>query len=134
MSLFRNWFKKLPDLGYDFWLALPLIGAFFWFGGELLSDRVLSLPEKTAEETEELQANTRTRVQLSFAVLMILVQIDMEQGFTEVEVKTNDANVKELDFVFAVTEFEAVEMAIARELNLSLEEVRMLARYQIIEK
>ena len=129
-----HWLKKLPNLGLDFWLTLPLIGVLFWFGGELLSERVFSLPEQVNEESEELQANTRTRVQLSFAVLMILVQIDNNQGFTEVEVKTNDANVKELDFVFPVTEFEQVETAIAQELNLPIEDVRTLARYQVINE
>lgn len=127
----RHWLQTFPNLGLDFWLALPLVGIIFWGGGNFLSNQVFSLPRDTAED---LEANARTRVQLSFSVLVILVYINQERGFTEIEVKTDDANVKELDFVFPFTKFEQVEAAIAQELNLSLEEVRSLARYQMVNE
>jgi hypothetical protein len=51
-------------------------------------------------------------------------------GVTEVKVKTNDSELKKLEFEFATTNFGQVEKAIALELSLSTEDVQRLIRYQ----
>ncbi|MBE9167220.1 hypothetical protein IQ238_06640 [Pleurocapsales cyanobacterium LEGE 06147] len=123
----RGW-QKFFNLNLDFWLFLPILGIAFWMGGEFLTDQVLSRPYDT---TDEVEADTNTQVQLAFNVVVIQVQIDRELGFTEVEVKTNDSELKKLEFQFPVTEFEQIEMILARELGLSQEDVRKLARYEL---
>jgi predicted transcriptional regulator len=64
-------------------------------------------------------------------VEVIQVLIDKNRGVTQVEVKTNDSQLKKLEFVFPITNFEQVEMKIAQELGLSKQNVKKLARYQI---
>jgi hypothetical protein len=64
-------------------------------------------------------------------VEVIQVLIDQNRGLTQVEVKTNDSELKTLKFEFFITEFEQVERKIAQELGLSRENVQKLSRYQI---
>lgn len=41
--MFRpRWLQSIRSLGLEFWLPLPLLGLFFWVGGGLLTDRMLS--------------------------------------------------------------------------------------------
>jgi hypothetical protein len=90
----RGW-QKFFNLNLDFWFFLPILGIAFWMGGEFLTDRVLSRSYNT---TDEVEADTNTQVQLAFNVVLIQVQIDRDLGFTQVEVKTNDSDVKTLSF------------------------------------
>ncbi|WP_036477938.1 hypothetical protein [Myxosarcina sp. GI1] len=127
MSLPR-WLQKASSLNLDFWLLLPILALAFWMGGEVISDRVLSRPHGIVTE---LEANQRTQIELSFTVQVIQVLIDKNRGATQVKIKTNDSELKKLEFEFPTTEFEQVEKAIALELGLSREDVKRLARYQI---
>jgi hypothetical protein len=123
----RGW-QKFFNLNLDFWLFLPILGIAFWMGGEFLTDRVLS---RSYDTTDEVEADTNTQVQLAFNVVLIQVQIDHDLGFTQVEVKTNDSELKKLEFEFSVTQFEQIETILAQELGLSKEDVRKLARYEL---
>lgn len=127
MFLARGW-QKFLALNLDFWLFLPILGIAFWLGGEFLSDRVLS---RSYDTTDEVEADTNTQVHLAFNVVLIQVQIDRALNFTQVEVKTNDSELKKLEFEFSVTQFEQIETLLAQELGLSKEDVRKLARYEL---
>jgi HD-GYP domain-containing protein (c-di-GMP phosphodiesterase class II) len=100
----------------------------FWIGGEFISNQVLSRPYGIVAE---LKAEQSTKIELFFTVEVIQVLIDKNKGLTQVEVKTNDSELKKLEFEFPITEFEQVERKIAKELGLSKENVKKLARYQV---
>jgi hypothetical protein len=68
----------------------------------------------------DLQAGTQMEVQLAVNVLGILAEIDKEQGFTKVEVKTANSVLKQLEFELPVTDLSLVKAAITQELGLSL--------------
>jgi predicted transcriptional regulator len=123
-----RWLKKASSLNLDFWLLLPILAFAFWIGGELISNQVLSRPYGIVAE---LKAEQSTKIELSFTVEVIQVLIDQNRGLTQVEVKTNDSELKTLKFEFFITEFEQVERKIAQELGLSRENVQKLSRYQI---
>lgn len=123
-----RWSHFLNSLWLEFWLPLPLLGVFFWLGGNLVTDRVLSRPYTTVNT---LQADTQPEVWLSVTVLLIKAEIDKSEGLTLVEVMADDSTLKKLELEFPTTEFERVEALIAQELGLSRETVRRLARYQV---
>lgn len=123
-----RWLQRASNLNLDFWLLLPTLALAFWVGGEVISNQVLSRPY---DIVTEIEANQRTQIQLSFTVQVIQVLIDKNLDLTQVKVKTNDSELKKLEFEFPVTEFEQVEQAIAKELGLPQEDVRRLARYQV---
>lgn len=117
-------------LGLQFWLLLPLLGLLFWLGGGLVTDRMLSRsynPQAYLQVDRQLPRRSRT-------VVLITVQINKHLGFSNVEVKTTDSALKELQFQFPVTEFNQIEAAIAQELGLSSEYIRKLVRYQINDR
>jgi hypothetical protein len=123
-----RWLQKPFNLNLDFWLLLPTLALTFWIGGKFVSNRVLSRPY---DVVGELEADRSTEIRLSFTVKEIQVLIDQNKGLTEVEVKTDDSQLKKLEFEFPTTEFEQIEKAIARELGLSRDNVKKLARYQL---
>ncbi|NJN92550.1 MAG: hypothetical protein HC840_21270 [Leptolyngbyaceae cyanobacterium RM2_2_4] len=124
---FLRWLQRL---GLAFWLPLPLLGACFWVGGGLLTSQVLSRPYGTENA---LQADVQLEVSLSVSVSLIRAVVNQDEASTLVEVKTVDSALKQLEFEFPVTELSQVEAAIAQELGLSIEEVRRLVRYEIVE-
>jgi len=126
MSLPR--WLQLPTLGLEIWLPLTLLLIAFGVGGEPLTNQVLSRSYGTVDK---LQADTKLEVKLALPVLFINAEIDKEQGFTTVDVKTTDSELKKLEFQLPVTEFSLVEAAIAQKLQLSPENVRRLVRYQV---
>ncbi|HEY9767181.1 MAG TPA: hypothetical protein V6C71_01580 [Coleofasciculaceae cyanobacterium] len=123
-----RWLQRASNLNLDFWLLLPILALAFWLGGELIADRVLSRPY---DVVTELKADQLTQIELSFKVEVIQVLIDRNRGMTQVKVKTNDSELKKLEFEFPITEFEQVEKKIAKELGLSKANVQRLARYQL---
>ena len=124
-----RWPQALYSLGLEFWLPLPLLGLFFWVGGGLLTEQMLS---RSYSSADHLQSDKKLEVQRSKTVLLIQVEINSRQGFSRVKVKTANSALKELEFEFPVTQFGQVEAAIGQELGLSDQYVRKLVRYQIM--
>ena len=122
--------KSLSSWGWEFLLPLPLLGLAFWVGTGWASDRLLSNDYPT---TEEVQADTEEVVRVSMQVTVINIEAEIHQSenFTEVQVNTVNSALTELRFEFPVTEYRAIETAIAQELGLSIEAVRSLVRYRI---
>lgn len=78
-----------------------------------------------------LQANRQIQLQLAVNVQGILAQINKQQGVTKVEVKTANSVLKKLEFEFPVTELSGVKDAIAQQLGLSAEHLRLLVSYRV---
>jgi lambda repressor-like predicted transcriptional regulator len=84
-----------------------------------------------SSEIQPLQAGTQMQVQLGLNVIAILAEIEKEQGFTKVEVKTADSVLKELNFQFPVTELSRVKTIIAQELGLTPKNTWELISYRV---
>jgi uncharacterized protein (DUF433 family) len=61
----------------------------------------------------------------------IEAELRRDQGFSKVEVRTANPNLKKLEYEFRTLEFSQVEAAIAQELGLTAEQIRPLIRYEI---
>ncbi|BAZ44710.1 hypothetical protein NIES4102_17260 [Chondrocystis sp. NIES-4102] len=127
MSLPR-WLKKVSNSNLDLWLLVPILALAFWLGGEFISNQVLSRPENVITK---LEANQPTQVKLAFTVEEIQVLINKNTELTKVNVKTNDSELKRLEFEFNIIDFRALEGKIAQELSLSPKDVKRLARYEL---
>lgn len=129
MSL-RNWLKSFHFMGLEFWLPLPILGVAFWFGGNQLVEKVLSRPYNTVNK---LQADVQPEFYLSMHVLLIQAQVDRNAGVTKVFVQPINTSLKKSEFQFATTDISQIETAIAQELGMSIDNIRKIVRYQIIE-
>ncbi|MGF1541571.1 MAG: hypothetical protein ACFCU5_14155 [Pleurocapsa sp.] len=123
-----RWVARFLSFSIDYWLCLPLLALAFWVGSELISNQVLSRPFSVVAE---LEANKKTQINLTVTVQLIQVLIDQKQGLAQVQVKTNDSELKRLEFEFETAQFEQIEALIAQELGLSQADIRSLTRYQI---
>ncbi|MFH7025026.1 MAG: hypothetical protein ACHBN1_06415 [Heteroscytonema crispum UTEX LB 1556] len=123
-----RWLQVLHSLGLEFWLPLPLLGLIFWTGGRLVTNQMLN---RSSETAQQIQANIQREAEPAQRVLLIKVEINKNQGFSRVTVKTTTTGIKESEFTFPFTEYSQIETAIAQELGLSPEQVRKLLRYRI---
>lgn len=127
LRISKHW---LQGMGLKFWLPLPLLALFFWFSCSLIADQVLSRPRDTKDK---LQADAQLEIQMSVNVMRIEATIDQSAQMAKVEVQTTESILKKLEFEFPITEMGQVEGAIAQELALSVQDVRRLARYEIVD-
>jgi hypothetical protein len=122
------WWKALAALGLEFWLPLPLLGLLFWLGGGAIINYAIERPQETVAQ---LQASTQLEVKVPVAIVSIEAELRRDQGFSKVEVRTANPNLKKLEYEFRTLEFSQVEAAIAQELGLTAEQIRPLIRYEI---
>ncbi|MBE9211955.1 hypothetical protein IQ247_04340 [Plectonema cf. radiosum LEGE 06105] len=114
---FSQLLQKLHSSKLEYLLPLPLLLIAFGFGGESLTNLILSRSYTTVDK---LQADTYT-VMVNFAanVLITEAEIDREQEFTTVELYTTNSILKKLTFKVPATELTKVNAIIAQELGLS---------------
>jgi hypothetical protein len=103
-------------LRLKFWLPLPLLLIAFGLGGEPLTNQLLSCSYGTVDK---LQADQPMEMQLAVNALVIEAEIEQEQEFTQVEIKTANSVLKKLEFEFPITELSMVEAMITQKLGLS---------------
>ncbi|NDJ23478.1 hypothetical protein GS682_17915 [Nostoc sp. B(2019)] len=109
--------EKLHSLKLEYLLSLPLILIAFGVGGESLTNILLSRSYPTRNK---LQADTQTvKIRLAANVLLTEVEVEKEQGFTEVELQTKNSILKNLTFKVPVAELSQVKAMIAQELGVS---------------
>ncbi|MDX2214013.1 MAG: hypothetical protein SFY66_12065 [Oculatellaceae cyanobacterium bins.114] len=126
-QMIKRW---LQASGAEFWLPLPLVAIVFWLGTSLLTAQELQQPQPTATK---LQADTQLQAVVSVNILLINAVIDRNQNTTQVKVETAESIVKRMELELDTTDPGQIETAIAKELQLSRQEVRQLVRYEIIE-
>jgi hypothetical protein len=112
----------------EFWLPLPILAIGFWFGGGAIADRILN---RSYYVTTPIQTNAQVQEQPTKVILSIGVEIKYHQGFSKVRVKTANSALKKLEFEFPFTEVNQIEVALSRELGLSLEQVQQTVHYQV---
>jgi len=125
--MIKRW---LQASGAEFWLPLPLVAIAFWFGSSFLTAQELQQPQ-TAES--KLQADTQLEATVSINIFLINAVINRNQGITQVEVATAEPVLKRLELELAMIDTNQIEEAIAQELGLSRQEIRQLARYEIVD-
>lgn len=121
---------NLKFLGLEFWLPLPFIAALFWFGGEAVNQQLFSY---AYNPDRYLQTDQPAKIQFSASVLAIEIEINQRLKFTKAIVKTTNSPLKTLELEFPITEVTEVEAAISDELNISVETVKDLSRFQFKE-
>lgn len=122
--------RILYNLGFVFWLSLPLIGLVFGLGSGLIGDQILS---RTHNHKKYVQVNTQSTRQMMKKVVGIEAEIRRMQGVSVVKVTTNHSILKTMVFEFAITEPHRLEAKLSRELGLSQERVKELIRYQTVQ-
>lgn len=121
--------QNLKSSRAEFWLPLPLVGITFWLAGNAIAKQVLY---SSYTSPNQLQADTQLEMKLSIAVLVINAEINLRRGTTAASIRTTESNLKKLEYEFAVTDPKQIEIAIAQEIGLPVEEVRKLIRYRIV--
>ncbi|MEQ8754453.1 MAG: hypothetical protein RID09_13185 [Coleofasciculus sp. G1-WW12-02] len=127
-----RWTADWLKLGWKIGLLLPFVGTAFWVMTGWIDQRVLS---QTHSTTAQLQAQGQYQVQLSFNLTIVSIdaEINRQTQLTEVSIRTVGSSLEEMEFKFPVTEFVAVERAIAQELGLLPNDITKLIRYRIDE-
>jgi hypothetical protein len=72
-------------------------------------------------------------VQLSLDLTVVAIDAEIAQADrqTQVSVRTIGSPLEEIEFQLSVTEFDAIERAIAKELNLAPSVIHSLIRYRL---
>ncbi len=130
-----RWLQILLNFGFEFWLPLPLLALGCWVLSGFVTDRVLMrslytekyLPIETQISNQPAKIVLAVRGALRFG--SIAVEINKNQGFSRVKVKTINSALEELEFKFFLTEHSQIEAAISQELGLSREKVRKVVQY-----
>ena len=128
--VFRHFLQLLDRAGWEFWLPLPLIAALFWVAGNYMTAQVLSRPY---DSVSKLQADNESGTKLSVTILAMNAEIDRYRGRTIIFVRTLDSGLNSLRYEFPVVQVSQVETAIAQELEMSVETVRKLISYRIVD-
>ena len=119
-----RWFQFLSSLGLEFWLPLPLLGLGFWLLNGLIAEQILSRSDdsrhKISVDTTEEVLFTENKIR------SIQLKIKEQQGISKVKVKLAYSALKEVELEFPKTEQAQIEVAIAKELGLTVQQVRTL--------
>ncbi|NJN37528.1 MAG: hypothetical protein HC790_00485 [Acaryochloridaceae cyanobacterium CSU_3_4] len=125
----RGWSRPRGRyLGLVAWLPIPVIALLFWFGGQGLTQQLLS---QDYSSKRILETHSPVKIRLNAVVQAMEVEIKPQEGFTKVTIETTDSALKALKLEFPVTDVADVEAAIANELGIQQQTVSQLARYQI---
>lgn len=105
------------------WVGLWFAIIITLFGQPVLSQSATVLTPATDYPTVELSLN--------LTVVAIDAEITQATQTTEVSIRTIGSLLEEIDFQLPVTEFVAIEQAIAQELNLDAARIHQLIRYRL---
>lgn len=122
-----KWWQFLRSLGLEFWLPLPLLGLVFWVASGLLTEYSLNQSDRPIESFKI----TLDQAKPDSTVLFIKVKVDRERNISQIKVKSSTQVYQQQEFELATIELAQIETAISQKLDLPLERVRPLLRYQI---
>jgi hypothetical protein len=120
-----QWLRFLGSLGVEFWLPLPLIGLGFWLIIQFITAQNLRLSNYSDRKLEVNQNQPSPSGQ----ILSIKVRVDRQSNFSQVKVNQTSSVIQQQEFKIPITELDRLEMAIAKKLDLSVEQVRELIYY-----
>jgi hypothetical protein len=120
----------MPNVSYQFLLffsSLLFVGIAFWTAGDLLTKQLFSFSYRTLDK---LQVETLPQVMLMLDFKIIEMEIDPEEKFTQVKIKTGNSLLKRLEL--EIPNSSSPEVAIAKELKLD-PQLKQLPRNQQIK-
>jgi CYTH domain-containing protein len=120
-----QWLRFLGSLGGEFWLPLPLIGLVFWLIIQFITAQNLRLSNYSDRKLEVNQNQSSPSGQ----ILSIKVRVDRQSNFSQIKVKQTTSVIQQQEFKIPITELDRLEIALAKKLNLSVEQVRELIYY-----
>jgi hypothetical protein len=120
-----QWLRFLGSLGVEFWLPLPLIGLVFWLIIQFITAQNLGLSDYSDRKLEVNQNQPSPSGQ----ILSIKVKVDRQSNSSQVKVKQTTSVIQQQEFKIPTTELARLEIAIAKKLDLSVEQVRELIYY-----
>jgi CYTH domain-containing protein len=121
-----QWLRFLGSLGVEFWLPLPVIGLVFWLIIQFITAQNLRLSNYSDRQLEVNQNQSSPTGQ----ILSIKVRVDRQSNASQVKIQQTTSVIQKQEFKIPITESERLEIAIAKKLNLSVEQVRELIYYQ----
>ncbi|MEL6320631.1 MAG: hypothetical protein AAFQ57_08265 [Cyanobacteria bacterium J06626_14] len=110
------------------WLSLLVLGVAFWSIGQLITRQIL---ERTYQTSRYVITDVQPKETTPQAIATIRVGIYPESNTAEARVVANDPTLEARILEFSLIEPEAIEQAIAKELDLSLQEVSRLVHYKV---
>jgi hypothetical protein len=120
-----QWLHFLSSLGVEFWLPLPLIGLVFWLIIQFITAQNLHLSNYSDRKLEVSQNQPSPSGQ----ILSIKVKVDRQSNSSQVKVQHTTSVIQQQEFKIPITELAPLEIAIAKKLNLSVEQVKELIYY-----
>jgi hypothetical protein len=120
-----QWLRFLGSLGVEFWLPLPLIGLVFWLIIQFITAQNLRLSNYSDRKLEVNQNQSSPSGQ----ILSIKVKVDRQSNSSQVKVQHTTSVIQQQEFKIPITELAPLEIAIAKKLNLSVEQVKELIYY-----
>jgi CYTH domain-containing protein len=118
-------FQWLSFLGVEFWLPLPLVGLSFWLIIQFVTAQSLNFSSYSDRQLEVNQNQSSPTGQ----ILSIKVRVDRQSNSSQVQVQQTTSIIQKQEFKMPITESDRLEIAIAKKLNLSVEQVRELIYY-----
>lgn len=120
-----QWLRFLGSLGIEFWLPLPLVGLVFWLIIQFITAQNLHLSNYSDRKLEVNQNQPSPSGQ----ILSIKVKVDRQSHSSQIQVQQATSVIQKQEFKIPITESDQLEIAIAKKLNLSVEQVRELIYY-----
>jgi hypothetical protein len=111
-----------------FTLPLILLGIIFWFGGELVTKKLLSRPYQALDK---LQADLQPTIELKLNTLIINREIDQDEEFTRVEVETVNSGLKKLEFELPIKPSNPEEARLIQQLVISTPAKKLIAQFPV---
>lgn len=120
-----QWLRFLGSLGIEFWLPLPLVGLGFWLIIQFITAQNLRLSTYSDRKLEVNQNQPSPSEQ----ILSIKVRVDRQSNSSQIKVNQTTSVIQQQEFKIPITELDRLEIAIAKKLDLSVEQVRELIYY-----
>lgn len=118
----------MPDLRAQtlLFVSLLFVGIVFWTGGDFFTKQLLGFSYRTLDG---LHVDRLPQVILKLDFTLIEMEIDAEEKFTQVEIKTANSMLKRLELEIPNSRFS--EVAIAQELGLYPQVKKLQVNQQI---
>ena len=117
-------------ISLGFGLPMLLTGAAFWLSSGWLTRQVFG---QSGPDVALIDTTVAQTVNVAFAVRVLSIDAEIDRDFqvTEVSVQIGGSSLQEMEFEYPLADYDAIEQAIAQDLNIPPETARGLIRYRL---